>query len=229
MKERELIDHYIDKYNLNGILDDAIRNNLKLYRFSPGEHIARNDELLDKFYFFVEGKAKVYSLLENGKSLLVRFYKPLDIIGEVELFSHERNICNLQAISEVFCIGIKSEIIKKSFNTNHELLVYLCRSLSKKLLNFNVSSSINLTYPVENRLAGYLVAISDSDREKITTVEQIHTDNMSELADLLGTSYRHLSRTINKFTSEGIICKKNKDFVILNKKKLKKLAREIYT
>jgi CRP-like cAMP-binding protein len=229
MNDGELINYYVRKYNLNDILDMTLRENLKIYRFKPGQHIALHDEPLERFYFFVEGKAKVYSLLENGKSLLVRFYKPLEIIGEVELFSSERNICNLQAITDVCCIGIPSEIVRRSCKTNHLLLEYFCRSLSRKLLNFNVSSAINLMYPLENRLAGYLIAVSDFEGENKSSIEQIHTDNLSELADLLGTSYRHLNRTIKKFTSDGVIQRRNRRFEIQDWDKLRELAREIYT
>jgi CRP/FNR family putative post-exponential-phase nitrogen-starvation transcriptional regulator len=222
LTEKEQIENYLKKYHLNDILDDSLRADLKLYYFTPGQHIVRNDEPLKHFYFFVEGKAKVYSLLENGKSLLVRFYNPLEIIGEVELFTSGRNICNVQAINKVTCIGINSDRMKQKYKENNQLLIYLCKSLSNKLLNFNISSSINLTYPLENRLAGYLVAITEKN-------EQIQTDNLSELADLLGTSYRHLTRTISNFSKKGIIIKKKNEFEILNREKLEYLAKEIYT
>ena len=229
MNEKSEIKYYLNKFDLNNILDSSIKDLLKIYRFLPGQHIVLNDEPLEIFYFFVEGKAKVYSLLENGKSLLVRFYNPLEIIGEVELFSTERNICNVQAISDVCCLGIKSEIIKKSYNNNPDLLLYFCRSLSRKLISFNISSSINLMYPLENRLASYLVAISSIDNDIKKFADEIHTDNKTELADLLGTSYRHLTRTIKQFSIEGIIKISNKDYEILNWKKLNALARGIYT
>jgi CRP/FNR family putative post-exponential-phase nitrogen-starvation transcriptional regulator len=122
----------------------------------------------------------------------------------------------------VTCIGINSDRMKQKYKENNQLLIYLCKSLSNKLLNFNISSSINLTYPLENRLAGYLVAITEKN-------EQIQTDNLSELADLLGTSYRHLTRTISNFSKKGIIIKKKNEFEILNREKLEYLAKEIYT
>lgn len=228
MNDQDLKEYYLKRYNLKEILDKTLIDNLKIYPFSPGEHIVVSDEILENFYFMVEGKAKVYSLLENGKSLLVRFYKPLEIIGEVELFSHMRSICHLQAISEVYCLGIKADIVRKACSTNNRLLAYFCRSLSSKLLHFNISSSINLTYPVENRLAGYLLAVSIKEKSD-PIVEQMFTENITELADLLGCSYRHLTRTLRSFIDRGIICKKKKHIEILDWEKLKDMAKEIYT
>ncbi len=48
------------------------------------------------------------------------------------------------------------------------------------------------------------------------------------MADLLGTSYRHLIRTVNKSCDEKII-KKEKNFIsILNISSLKMLAGDLY-
>jgi CRP/FNR family transcriptional regulator, putaive post-exponential-phase nitrogen-starvation regulator len=228
LDEQKLINYYLNRYSLSDILDQTMRDNLKIYTFSPGQHVVVSDEILEYFYFMVEGKAKVYSMQENGKSLLVRFYKPLEIIGEVELFSNNRSICNLQAITEVQCLGIRSEIVNEACQSNNRLLDYFCRSLSKKLLHFNISSSINLTYPLENRLAGYLMAVTVNEG-KDPIVEQIFTENMTDLADLLGSSYRHLTRTLRIFINEGIISKKKKHIEILDWDKLSDMAKEIYT
>jgi len=227
LEEQQLIDFYLNHYKLNNILDESMRKNIKVFNYHPGEHLVVNSEVLEYFFFMVEGKGKVYSLLENGKSLLVRFYKPLEIIGEVELFSSNRSVCNLQAITEVRCLGIKSDIVKEACRSNNKLLDYFCRSLSQKLLHFNISSSINLTYPLENRLAGYLMAVSVNEG-KDSIVEQMFTENMTDLADLLGSSYRHLTRTVRSFIDEGIISKKKKHIEILDWYKLEELAKEIY-
>jgi len=222
------INYYLNRYKLTQLLPVAVKENLKIFRYKAGEHVVRSDEYLDYLYFFVEGKGKVYSLQENGKSLLVRFYTPPDVIGDVELFSDRRSVCNLQAISDVTCLAIEMKKIREACRNNASLLEYFCRSLSAKLQDFNISSSINLTYPLENRLASYLVAISDKGTFE-NSVERIYTDNLTELADLLGTSYRHLTRTIKDFTDRGIIEKKSRRIEIKDPVRLKELAREIYT
>lgn len=56
----------------------------------------------------------------------------------------------------------------------------------------------------------------------------IFNENYSEIAELLGTSYRHLHRTLNKFCLEGILNKKNKEYSIENYEKLLYLAGDLY-
>lgn len=222
MEENREIAYYLNRYGLSGELSDEVKSALKIYRFRQGEHIIRSGGKLEYFYFFVEGKAKVYTLQENGRSLLVRFYLPLEIIGEVEMFTGRNSICHLQALTESVCLGIKSSKMLEACRTDCLLMEFFCRTLSRKLLDFNQASSINQSYPLENRLASYLLSIPDDGG-------RLKTDSMSELADLLGTSYRHLSRTVKDFTEQGILEKKGKVMAILDQEKLKELGREIYT
>jgi CRP-like cAMP-binding protein len=50
------------------------------------------------------------------------------------------------------------------------------------------------------------------------------TPKLTELADLLGTSYRHLNRVIKKLSLESIIERKKGVFYIKDIQKLKELA-----
>ncbi len=226
--DSELIEYYLGKYNLKDILNKKIQDNLKLFRFSPGEMIIRNEAPIVNLLFFVEGKAKVYYLLANGKSLLMRFYKPMEVIGEAELFNSTNYFSNIQAITEVICLGIRIELITRSLESNCELLKYFCKSLGSKLTTFNIASATNLMYPLENRLASYFIAISDdNENEDVNLINRIHTESIPELADLLGTSYRHLNRTIKGFADDGIIEKIGKKIRILDIGKLEELTREI--
>jgi len=224
----DLMKHYLDIYGYTDVLDDSLISRMKLYEFKPCEYIARSNETPEFLYFYVKGKSKVFQSLENGKSLLCRFYNPPEIVGDVEIFSGKDNVCNLQALTYVHCIGIPIDIIRKAAESSNRLLVHLCSSLGKKLASFNLISAINQNYPLENRFASYLAAVSEPGKDGIILIGEIHTNNLTELADLLGASYRHLTRTIKKFRESGIITKNKKEFIIKDKKTLHDLAKDIY-
>jgi len=80
--------------------------------FDSGAYIIKNDEEIENVYLFVEEKAKVYYSLKNGKSLLVRFYTPFEIIGDVELFNYNRYTCNIKAIAPVKCLALPMSKIR---------------------------------------------------------------------------------------------------------------------
>jgi len=227
--ESILIQHYLNKFNLHDILSQEIIKNLSLFHFKAGNYLVRANDPVEYFYFYVEGKSKVFILLENGKSLLVRFYEPFELVGDVEFVSYEHQICNMQAITDVLCIGIKMKILKKYIESNTKLLLFICKSLGHKLATFNMSSAINQMYPLENRLASYLTAVSDLNSPMTGRIKDIHTENLTELADILGTSYRQLTRVIKQFKDQGILDRVGKKFKILDTQQMQNLSRDIYS
>jgi CRP-like cAMP-binding protein len=220
--------YFINKFNISSVFQNNITEYMKLDKFNKGEHILRANQKLEFLYFMVEGKAKVFTLLKNGKSLLLRFYNPFVVIGDVEFIDGTPVTCNVEAISPVTCIGVPLEVLQKSATNDPVFLKFICKSLSEKLAKNSVSSSINLLYPLENRLASYILAIAEENRSS-SSFNGIYTDKLTEMADLLGTSYRHLIRIINKLTLEGIIEKQNNRIIILSRPSLEKLAGDLYS
>ena len=220
------LNHYINKHNINNIFEYDIKKYMQLHYFKKGEHICMSGEKLENFYFFVSGYAKVYILLQNGKSLLIRFYKPLQILGELESINDTNVNCNIQAMDDCFCIAVPYIVIKEIIFHDKTFLRYICNHLAHKLSSASISSSINLLYPLENRLASYILATSTIDNTNSYFL--IKSDNMVEVAELLGSSYRHLLRVLNKFCENNIIERKNKSIIIKDHKKLEDLAGDLY-
>jgi len=102
----------------------------------------------------------------------------------------------------------------------------ICEYLGDKLTDASNNSSINLLYPLENRLASYIVAFASTDNDNIKKLT--FKESYSEIAELLGTSYRHLNRTLNKFCLEGILTKFDRDYLIEDFNKLLYLAGDLY-
>jgi len=227
------INDYIEKYKINDFFTVDMTNFMELHSFNKDEHIYRANDKIEYFYFFVEGKAKVYTLLANGKSLLIMFCNPLRIVGDVEVLYSDAATCNLQALKECLCIGISVENIRKYAMEDSVFLKHMCKSLGEKIAHSSLSSSINLLYPLENRLASYILAITPGGENlppggDTSPVEQIVTEKLTEIAELLGTSYRHLNRVINKFCEDGLIKKENHKIVVLDRDSLSKLAGDLY-
>lgn len=93
--------------------------------------------------------------------------------------------------------------------------------MALKLASLSVSNSVNILYPLENRLASYILA-------SYTNEDSNNTENLTQIAEFLGTSYRHLLRVVKEFELEKIIKRDNKKLVILDKDKLEDLAGDLY-
>lgn len=220
------LEEYIERYKLEDLFSSDMRKYMTLYMFSKNEHICKEEEYLENMFFLVDGKAKVSKHLENGRSLLISFYVPFTIIGDVEFIKNNTTDCSVQAIKDTYCIGIKFDIVRSKLISDCKFLLKICDYLGEKLTSNSNNSSINLLYPLENRLASYIIAFSNIDNNKIEKF--VFKESYNEIAQLLGTSYRHLNRTLNKFCVDGILKKKNKEYLIENYEKLVYLAGDLY-
>lgn len=225
LNDKSKLKFFIKKYNINNLFTTNIEEYMDLYFFKKGSHICEKGDILDKFYFFVDGKAKVYMSTPNGKSLLIRFYSPLQIIGDIEITSDDDINCSIQAIEDSLCIAIPADIIRNLCFTDIKFLNYICGQLSYKLSSASLSTSLNLLYPLENRLASYLLALYPNDMDR---KNNMITDNFTQISELLGADYRHFLRVVDKLCTKNIIKKEKRALIILNRKMLEELAVDLY-
>ncbi|HAX73029.1 MAG TPA: hypothetical protein DCY20_05845 [Firmicutes bacterium] len=225
--DSDLIPHYINKYALHEFLTPDITPHIQLHVFEKHEHICRDNEPLDYLLLLVKGKAKVYCTLSNGKSLLLSFYRPLNTLGDIELSSENTLTANVQALEDVHCLAIPRYMVEQHLMNCPLFLRYLCASLGKKLNRLSINSSINTLYQVENRLASYLLATVVEDTSTCSE-PFVFKENLTHVAELLGTSYRHLLRTISHMCQTQILKKQDNHYIIHDMKSLAALATDLY-
>lgn len=225
LNDSRLLINYMEKYNIKGCFSSDMSRYMQLFACDKGECVCKSGEPMEYFYFNVKGKLKIFAMMEDGKSLLIRFNKPFSMLGDVELLPGYRIRCNVESLNESHLIAIPMEVIRTQACNDPVFLRYVVQSLSSKLYTISNSAALNLLYPLGKRFASYIVSIT-SDENALNCINDIKTTNMSELATLLGTSYRHLNRVINEFIEAGIIKKDKGKILILDYSRLKERAGE---
>lgn len=223
IKDKRLKKYYIEKFKINEIFSENGYPKMRLVQFKKNEFIYRDGEKVEMIFFFVSGKAKVYITLKNGKSLLIGFYDRFKILGDLELTTGNPASTNVQVLEDSFCIGIAFSEIQNKFMDDPVFLRYICNSLSEKLRQSSNNSTINLLYPLEDRLASYIMLAA-----KQTMGFMEFNGNLMEVSELLGTIYRHLLRTLDKLCKEKILEKRKGSFFILDEDKLRSLSADLY-
>ncbi|MCX7884139.1 MAG: cyclic nucleotide-binding domain-containing protein [Caloramator sp.] len=227
INDNKRLEKYISNHRINEIFDSDIKCLMELFYFKRNEHICKEGENVPYLFFFVEGKVKIYITLSNGKSLLICFYDDFRIIGDMEMMSLKPATNNVQAIQDTYCIGISMEKARKHLLNDVKFLRFMCSSLGEKLDKCSNNSSINLLYPLENRLASYVLATGQKvDLNGKPTIRI--NENLKEISELLGTSYRHLIRTFNILIDKGGIIKNNGSYEVADEEILKKLSADLY-
>ncbi|MGZ9586559.1 Crp/Fnr family transcriptional regulator [Paenibacillus marinisediminis] len=223
IQDREQLMQYLHAYSIEGIFNEPLMSHLSLYSYDQGEIICSQGEPSQVLYILVKGKVKVYVTSPEGKKLIVSFKKPLDVVGEIEYVAGNDMINTVEAVSQVHMIGIHQRWLKRYGSDYTPLLQFLLRIITQKFCMKSNSLSFNLMYPVEVRLASYLLSVSFDESDK-HFIGQLSTSNLRDAADLIGTSYRHVNRVIHQLCTEGLI-ERNKDCIIVkNKEGLRALA-----
>ncbi len=219
----ELINLFIKRNKIDIILDDNTLAFAELHYYEKGEKIFQAGNILNYYYFFVEGKVKVFSMLENGKSLLLKFYTSFDALGDAELLRDIPILNNVETVENTYLIAIPARILRNACNTNVSFLKFMINSLSLKLESNNINNSYNLLYPLSNRFASYIIEHITNESNYI-----IFNSSYKDISEFLGTTYRHLSRTIQDLELNQIIKKEGKKIILLNKDELRNMAKNIY-
>lgn len=167
-------------------------------------------------YVLVSGKIKIYTTSPEGKALIISFKTPLEVIGDIEYIQGNPLINTVQAILPTYMIAIPYRWLRLYGNEYPPLLRFLLHIITKKFHAKSDFMSFNLMHPVEVRLASYLLSVSSNDLESLQT-DPMESSNLTDIANLLGTSYRHLNRVIQKFCADGLIKRHRGRLTILNR------------
>jgi CRP-like cAMP-binding protein len=222
LRNRELLDNYLRTNKIESILNEQIMPYLTLYSFEQGELICSQGDPSENLYILVKGKLKIFTTSPEGKTLILSFKTPLDVIGDIEYVQNTDIINTVEAVSSVHMIGIHHRWLKKYVSDYSPFLQFLMKIITNKFFIKSNSMSFNLLYPVEVRLASYLLSSSFDESDSLYKGQL--SINSKDAANLIGTSYRHLNRVIQQFCTQGLI-ERNKGFILVkNRDGLRKLA-----
>lgn len=225
---RELIDlsalqYYIDKFSMDQIFDHRITGECRLFEYDKGDMVIEAYTQMHYLLFIVEGEAKIFNTLDNGKNYLLRIEGPLQVYGDVEILEDQNYTANVEALSLCRFIGIPVRVIRRDYLEHPMFLRFIIDSLAARLIKISYRSMDNVLLPLKNKLASYLLL----HKEKQSDLIELKS-NLTDIAENLGTTYRHLSRTLSEFVNEGYINRQGKKIEVKNIGKLEELAGNTY-
>lgn len=210
------------KSNLKYVLDNLFvlheLSDIKLEGYYVDDILIEEGQPIDSFLVLLSGKAKVIKNYENGKSLLLQFVNPINILGDVEYITKSNASCTVIATENIMCFKVKYSQVDEKYINNITFNNYLLKHLSIKLTNSSTRSFLNIIYPVKTRLASYI--LSTLNENHITEIA-----SMNDLSDYIGTSYRHLNRNVNSLVELKIINKIKNKIEVLKFYQLVEIAR----
>lgn len=193
---------------------------LYLLTFERGEYLYRDGLPMEHLMLVVRGRAKVCRASANGKSLLLTFYSGAGILGDIELMlGLTAATSDVQAVSPFTAIGIPFSFAPELLQ-NHTFVLRLARELARHVDHNTQNSVATVLNPLEARLCSYVSVMAQNG---------VFHENLTVLAELLGTSYRHLLRTLETLCQNGVLTREgNARFRVADAARLERLGGDMY-
>jgi CRP-like cAMP-binding protein len=215
IKDETLLSQHISRFNLFNFFSKENPPTFELFQFQKGELLLRSGEISDYFFILTEGQLKVYNYSLDGKIIFLSQLDPFQVIGEIASLWGWEATANVEANSEVRCIGINLDRHREDLLNDLVFLRFLCQEMALKTISNNKYFSSTMFDSLDSRLAALLVNNAVDGKTK---------PKLSEWAELLCITYRHLLRTLNKFIEKGILEKQNQSYFLLDQETLREMA-----
>lgn len=211
--------HYIEQFQLHHVLTSELISKLTIKTFKKGEYIITQGEQPEYMYFLVEGRLKIFAQSDEGRKLIIAFTQPFNVLGDIEFVQRKPYLNTVEAITDGTLLALPIGIIHEQGLQHSPFTAYLLDEITGKFYANAYSSHFNMLHSVDVRFASYLLSITAE-----TDYVSIH--HIRDVADLIGTSYRHLNRIIAQLCEQGLIERSQRTIRILQREQLLKLAKQ---
>lgn len=212
--------HYIKHFELEKVLPPQVLAHITLSNFKKGDYIFTQGEQPEYMHFLVEGRLKIFAASDEGRKLIIAFTQPFGVFGDIEFVQRQPYLNTGEAVTDGKLLKIPVRIIE-DFGRNHfPFIEFLLDHITRKFYDNAHVQSFNMLYSVDVRFASYLLS---STTEIENYVSLLH---IRDVADSIGTSYRHLNRIIRQFCEAELIERSQRTIRILDRQQLYKLAKQ---
>lgn len=184
-------------------------------QFAPEDTILEEGTTPQQLYYLLEGQAKVFLSHPNGRISLINFLDAPCFLGEMELLDSSRPANGVQAMTTCTCLTLSLCTYRTLLLNDARFLRYLCLFLSRKATSNTKNYARNQSYPLEVRLAGFILRTASG-----TLYRERHT----EVAEYLGVTYRHLLYVLASMVKDGLLQREKQGYRIIDEPRLRALA-----
>ncbi len=207
---------YIAQWSLDEVVSADFLRHLRLQKLPPNATLSRGDGIFGTLYFLVKGSVRVSYDHLNGKQSIVGTVEPMALIGELDLFYEPDLQLVLVTNEESHFLTIDREMALRLGRDDPRFLRLIIVNLSAKLTDSTVIVKHNIL-PLMGQVCAFLLTKSDASGT-VTILSKAY------LAELMGTTPRHLNRVLNELTDEGVIAIDGTQIRVTNAPRLAELA-----
>lgn len=206
--------HLIEKHHLANYMTLNIDEISDLVSFERNEYLVTAGTPSKYLYFVMSGKLICFSHTVSEKNNCVAFSQHQTLVGEASSLFGKPPAFNVKALSSGLCIAINLNKYRTALLNDLTFVRNVCELLASRINNEGRYST-TLLDPLEVRLAQFIL---------INSSDHLFTLQLTDCADALNTSYRHLLRIIKHLCALGILSKQHNCYYIKDFDALAKIS-----
>jgi len=183
-------------------------------RFQAGAPIFWEGDSGEYLYIVADGRVKVSKVSSQGKEVIIAFFSPGEIFGEVALFEGRVYPASAQAATDARVLSIRRQDFLKLLSGHPGMAMEIIGVLSGRLREAQWRLKDLALERADQRLARVLMMLSAKLGETLPFTRQ-------EIADMAGTTTETAIRFLSRLKDGGIISSDRGKVSILNKDKLR--------
>jgi CRP/FNR family transcriptional regulator, nitrogen oxide reductase regulator len=187
------------------------------HQFVQDQTIFWEGDKSDYFYFVAEGRVKVSKLTSNGKEIVLAFFGPGEMLGEVAVFENKAYPASSLSLTSTRLFGIKKADFMDFLTRHPETALRIIGILSGRLRDSQSRLRDLAGERVEQRLARMLIMLS-------TKMGLVIPFTRQELSDMAGTTTETTIRVLSQWKDRGIISSVRGKITITDESKLRLIA-----
>lgn len=186
--------------------------------YEPRELVLQQEDQMDCLYIILHGTAKICINAQNGKNLILTYYISKGLLGSIEIMKDSpTGATTVTALTPLHMIAIPFASNTASMRENIVFMNYIAKSLADIVVNSDNARVASALYSSEERLCSYIL---------MSQRRGLFTDVLSDAAQSVGMSYRHIFRIMNKLCADGILKKTDQGYKIIDKEALQKKSSQ---
>ena len=218
IQDQTRLEEAIKKYDLERIFEDisALSGYIRLISFSKNTFIYSSEAHLKYAYYLIEGSISLHANAVNGNSKLIKFCEAPVFIGDMEIMGYHEESNTIRTINECVFIGIEMYKLKEVIKSDIKFSNFICKTIAGKMYYFSNQQMSNKMNTAYENIASYILNLSDE--------RNFFVENLKNLSELMGISYRHLLRVLKRLSEGNLIRKSGRGYEVIDKESLKELA-----
>ena len=190
--------------------------------FRKGDNLTKQGAFASYILFIIDGLVKQYIESDNNKSYNLKIIKHGEFVGLSSVFLSNKYNYSSVSLTECRAFLVEKDTIEKVIKQNSKFTFNIIRRYCElnTILFFSLQ---NIVFKQMNgRLADTLIYI---DNLKVENPEIFQLLSRKDIADFAGISPESAVRLLKSFEKDSIISLKDKDVIIIDKKRLEQISK----